>query len=294
MSGVATRICLGTAQFGSSYGIANVNGEPNDSRVAEILKLARTGGIDTLDTAAGYGDSENRIGRCGGEGFRIISKLPPNPDATLPIKEWVRRSVDCSLARIRQPALHGLLLHRASQLVDDGAEDLYSELLELKASGKVQNIGISIYEPSELDAIIPRFKMDIVQAPINILDTRLEDSGWLDRLSKAGTEIYARSIFLQGLLLIPPSSRPDKFKPWQSLWLAWDEWLHSVGLTALQACIAFVASTPGVHKLVIGVEGVTQLEEILEQTEGVNIKRPSSLQVTSPELLNPAAWASLK
>ena len=38
---------------------------------------------------------------------------------------------------------------------------------------------------------------------MNIIDRRLELSGWLERLSDEGVEVHARSVFLQGLLLMP-------------------------------------------------------------------------------------------
>ena len=59
------RLVLGTVQFGLLYGIANQVGKVSRDEVAEILGHARAAGVDTLDTAIGYGDSEVILGEVG-------------------------------------------------------------------------------------------------------------------------------------------------------------------------------------------------------------------------------------
>ncbi len=55
------KLALGTAQFGMNYGIANSSGKVNHEEAREILSLGRSVGIDTLDTAIAYGDSEESL-----------------------------------------------------------------------------------------------------------------------------------------------------------------------------------------------------------------------------------------
>ena len=57
-----SRLVLGTVQFGMNYGVANTHGKPSYETVKDILRKALDNGITTLDTAAGYGDSEEVIG----------------------------------------------------------------------------------------------------------------------------------------------------------------------------------------------------------------------------------------
>ena len=64
----------------------------------------------------------------------------------------------------------------------------------------IKNIGISIYNPKELNVIWKLWKPDIVQPPLNIFYPRIADSGWLNVL-KNKVKIFIRSIFLQGLLI---------------------------------------------------------------------------------------------
>ena len=57
------KIILGTAQFGMNYGINNSMGVPEDKDVSSILDYAHKNGINTLDTAIAYGNSEERLGK---------------------------------------------------------------------------------------------------------------------------------------------------------------------------------------------------------------------------------------
>ena len=53
-----SKIALGTVQFGLNYGISNTNGQVPPEEIARILDYCKLNGIDTLDTAQGYGESE--------------------------------------------------------------------------------------------------------------------------------------------------------------------------------------------------------------------------------------------
>ena len=65
--------------------------------------------------------------------------------------------------------------------------------------------------PVELDKYFNYYNFEVVQFPLNIFDRRIIDSGWLDKLKKKGVELHARSIFLQGLLLLDKKDLPKKF-----------------------------------------------------------------------------------
>ena len=56
------KIVLGTAQFGLDYGINNKRGRIRADEVLRMLDEAASSGIDTVDTAYSYGDSEKIIG----------------------------------------------------------------------------------------------------------------------------------------------------------------------------------------------------------------------------------------
>lgn len=287
------RLALGTVQFGQNYGIANQCGQVSLDEARAIIKLSRESGMNTLDTAIAYGDSEQRLGVIGVEDWQVVSKLSAIPERCSNICQWVKDSVGESLGRLRINRLHGLLLHRPQQLLEPGGDQLYRALLQLKQDGLVRNIGISIYDPTELDALSSRYQLDLVQAPFNIVDRRLIDSAWLSRLADQGVELHVRSVFLQGLLLMPASSRPKKFDRWTPFWSNWDRWLGRAGITPLQACLRYVLSFPEIKKVVLGVESIGQLKEILATTAGPALVVPSDLVVSDLDLINPANWQRL-
>ena len=109
------QLCLGTAQFGLSYGITNQQGQVPEGEVRRILNRAALSGIHLLDTAQAYGTSELLLGRCwpAESPRRLISKLPAG---SLP-PSW-EDSLIASLKNLQASNLHGLLLHRASDLLE--------------------------------------------------------------------------------------------------------------------------------------------------------------------------------
>jgi len=287
------RLALGTVQFGLRYGVANTSGQVSPDEVTAILQQARAAGVDTLDTAIAYGDSEQRLGEIGVEGWRVVSKLPAMPGDCTDAADWVEEAVECSLRRLNIDCLYGLLLHRSQQLLEPRGEDLYAALVELKDKGLVEKFGVSIYDPEELDRLWSRFQLDLVQAPFNILDRRIETSGWLIRMRQAGTEVHVRSVFLQGLLLMEANRRPEKFDRWQPLWDRWNQWLIEQALTPVQACLGFAMSRPEVDRVVVGVDNRRQLGEILSAAQTRVPALPTMLKTDDLDLINPSRWDTL-
>lgn len=284
------RLALGTVQFGLRYGIANRSGQVGRDEAAAILDHAWEAGIDTLDTAVAYGESEHRLGEIGVKQWQIISKLPAAPASCTNVAAWVQETALGSLERMGVSKLRGLLLHRPDQLLGPRGAALYNALAALKTQGTVEKIGVSVYGPEELDAIWPRFQLDLVQVPYNIIDRRLTMSGWLQRLHQAGIEVHVRSVFLQGLLLVAPASRPNVFNRWQSLWDRWHCWLDEQALVPLAACLGFALSQPGIDRVVVGVDSLKQLQEILVSVEVPAVTPPLTLASGDLDLINPSRW----
>ena len=289
---MSERIALGTAQFGLPYGIANRNGQVAPEAAAAIVDLARSHGVDTADTAIAYGESESSLGQIGMSGWRVVSKLPPLPLDCVDAPEWVEQRLHESLARLGLSRLYGLLLHRPAQLLEGQGSDLYRQLVDVRRRGLVAKIGVSVYEPAELDLLLPRFALDLVQAPFNVLDRRLADTGWLTRLHAAGVEVHVRSVFLQGLLLMAADDRPAWCREWQPLWDAWHRWLEQQGASALDACLAFVLAHAEVDRVIVGVDSLEQLRGILASCTRRVPVAPPSLGSTDPRLINPSKWVT--
>lgn len=274
------------------YGIANRSGQVAQEEAAAVLALARRAGIHTLDTAIAYRDSETRLGAAGVVGWKVVTKLPPIPEECPDVAAWVDGMVAGSLRRLGVATLYGLLLHRSQDLTGPAGETLYAQMSALKAAGSVQKIGVSIYDPQEIESLSGRFAIDLVQTPFSVFDRRIQRSGWLARLRRTGTEVHARSVFLQGLLLMAASDRAARFAPWQHLWATWDEWLAAQKLTPLQACLAFALAQQDIDGVVVGVDSSRQLRELLAvDTATSSMTPPDALVCDDPDLINPSRWS---
>lgn len=283
------RIAIGTAQFGLPYGISNINGQVPFYEVKSILDFALINEIDTIDTAIAYGESEHFLGQAGVKDFKIITKLPRVPDEC-DLNAWVTHQVNASLLRLGINSIYGLLLHCPEQLLEVNGTKLYRALKLLKENKLVQKIGISIYDPKELEMLISKFDFDIVQAPFNIIDRRLIDSNWLANLSSLDIELHVRSIFLQGLLLMRPNQLPSRFLKWLPLLKDWDEWLQQEKITSLQACLRYALSFSEINRVILGVDNQTQLEQIINSSKGANLEVPDIFKSEDMELINPTYW----
>ena len=276
------------------YGVANVTGRVLHEEAKKIIHIANSFGMDTLDTAIAYGDSESTLGQIGVSSWRVISKLPALPDGCDDVIEWAKKQTSESLNRLGINRLDGLLLHRPGQLLEQRGRLLLTALEELKSEGIVSKIGVSIYDPDELSPLFDIKTFDIIQSPLNILDRRLLKSGWASQLNNSGVEIHTRSAFLQGLLLMPSHERPEKFKRWDTLWQAWESWLSCTGLEPLEACTRFSLSVKEVDRVIVGTDSSAQLLQILSASEGRLDDLPDFGQSSDLDcLINPGLWNKL-
>ncbi len=287
---MSTRLALGTVQFGLPYGITNRTGQVMPAEARAILEYASAKGLDTLDTAISYGNSEECLGKIGISGWRVVTKLPAVPDDCSDVFTWVHAALACSLERLHSDRVYGLLLHRPQQLLGPHGPALLRALFDLKENGLVEKVGVSIYDPAELDFLLRVFRPELVQAPLNVLDRRLVTSGWMRRLHAEGIEVHIRSIFLQGLLLMPASSRPRYFDRWAGLLEKWQNWVEGQGVTPLQACVSFALSYTEVARVIVGVENVAQLREIVSAASIPPVSAPH-LSCEDRDLIEPSRWS---
>lgn len=291
MSEISKKLALGSAQFGLDYGVTNSSGRVSFREMSEIVGDARAHGIDTIDTARAYGSSEESLGRVGVSDFKLITKLPRVPESCRDVKGWIFCEVQDSLSKLGVTSLYGLLLHSPADLLSESGAVLSATLQLLQEQGVTEKIGVSVYSESELQNFADVMPLELVQLPLNIIDARV-DHELLSRLMSSGTEIHARSVFLQGLLLAKPQDIDSRFDPWRGVFTAFSTWCSEQGIAPLQACIAYVAHLDYVEKVVVGVENTSQLSEIAEQ--GAPLPPvPNQLKCRDEKLLNPVNWSSL-
>ena len=291
MNNTSSKFALGSANFGLNYGLANISGKISANELAEILFFAQGAGIEVVDTAQAYGDSEARIGSlCDDAQFNIVTKIGVGSE-----KEYLDRnvisSVEQSCRRLNQSRLYGVMLHRPEVLLTSNGSTVVRQLQTLKEQGIISKVGISIYSPEILGAISKLFRLDIVQAPFNIFDQQILSSGWSDKLKERGVEIHTRSVFLQGLLLMQKPSLPTYFtKNWPDIFRSWYSFLSNNKVDALVVALKFALKQDWIDKVVVGVDSVEQLRELVEvEKSSVSVNFPE-IWSNNPKLIKPSKW----
>ena len=251
-----TKLALGTVQFGAVYGINNKTGRVPERDADAILRRAYSAGIDTLDTSRAYGESEPVLGRIlrPDAPFKVISKFIAAPGAT------PQGLLAESRARLKADKLYAFLYHRFSDFRD--YPGWYEEFLLLKAGGAVEKTGFSVYYPREARFLLDSgVKFDILQLPYSVFDRRFEPL--FPALREAGVEVHVRSVFLQGLAFMKPVELPPGLAGIKGKLERLRAVSQKSGIPASALCLCFGLLNDGVDRVVIGVDGLTDLESSL-------------------------------
>lgn len=258
---MCNRICMGTVQLGQHYGINNALGrKPNLQESFNLLEQAIKSGVKFFDTASAYGDAEIILGKFGINRFpvKIISKLRPKLPADSNI---VLTEIKSSLDRLKLNSLEGYLFHNV--------EDFYipEKLRGLKLAkekGLAENIGVSIYEPADALKVIQDKDIDFIQIPYNVLDQRLDETNFFELAEKNNVTIFARSAFLQGLLLMTKENIPPNLK---DAWIYIEKFQNIASkhnFTPSEAALLFAYCHKKIDYVLFGVETIQQLNDNLK------------------------------
>lgn len=290
-------LVLGSVQFGLPYGIANSTGSPSDDELRRILALAENSGITHLDTAAGYGDSEERIGAAltANSPLRIVTKLPPDIAAAAAVRESVARSMQ----RLKRKRLDAVLLHRFEHF-SAGSGAIWRGLAEEQAAGRVERIGASIYQPDQLRALLREPSIGLIQLPFNILDRR-----WLAAdlqaaiASRPDVILHGRSALLQGLLTIDDPARwpCDAAMAKQCIGALADLAIRLGRHGVIDLCFAYARAQTWLAGIVVGAETAAQMAENIElfRTPELTLAQLAEVAARIPaeipeSLLDPSRW----
>lgn len=260
------KLGLGTVQFGLSYGISNKNGQVKFDEIKKILNQAAISNINILDTAQGYGNSEQVLGKFDLSKFKIISKIASHKD------------IETSLKNLNLSSIYALLLHNENELNFTS----FQKLCKYKELNLVKKIGCSVYSPEKLKKIINNFSIDIVQLPLNLLDQRFIP--FLPILKEKNIEIHIRSVFLQGLLLMQPDQLSSYFNPIKAI-------LKQIPANKIKMCLDFVKGFHEIDHIIIGTTTLNELNEIIE-----NYNQPpeqldySQFKINDEKFILPMNW----
>lgn len=296
-----SKITLGTVQFGIPYGIANKNGQPTSSHSHKLLQFALDNGINTLDTARNYGNSEEVIGSFANSGrFTIVTKFKLT-DAALTNEKIAFKEARDSLLKsesyLKTGKIPYFLFHKnINQDIQQVASILPGILKRLFEEGLIDKGGLSVYEPSELNFINDWQYISAVQAPLNLLDTRLLQENLMNTLMDNQVTLFIRSIYLQGLLLMNKKELTTQF----SFSMKYIDQLNKIARAANkninELAFSFVRDTPGVTSLVVGADTIEQLDQTVQLLSTEQLPHTiyeeikETFRIVPEKLITPALW----
>lgn len=264
---------LGTVQLGMDYGIHNTTGKPARKTAFQMLDYAWEHGVTALDTAGAYGDCEDLIGSyqaSSNRKFRICTKTASGTARRL------SDELEQSLAVLQCGQIWLYYLHRFDACKDN---EVIRELERARAQGKITKIGVSVYEPKELEYIVENLPelVDVVQLPFNLLDhVRWKKDGLLQRAKEKNILLFARSVFLQGLLFQEPDSETARTLSAAEALEELCQIAADSSMSMQQLAVSFVLEQPDIDEILLGCETVEQLGQNIDLAEAAGRNRLSA------------------
>ena len=282
-----SKIAIGTVQFGLNYGISNTSGQVTEDEIDKILNYATGQGINFIDTAQAYGNSEQVLGKFSGKYPLIfITKLK----ADIGSDDKITSCFNSSLERLKVESVYGLLYHDFQSFVN--RSDSFRVLKGFRKKGQVKRIGFSLYHPEEVKFLLEsKLQFDMVQVPYNIFDRRFEP--YFETLQKMGVEIHVRSAFLQGIIFMDRKKLPAFFNDFSYKLELFHSICERLKVSPGQLALQFVAANKYIDKIVLGVQSLEHLKVNVEWMQGqINADDLTftELQENNLDFIIPSNW----
>lgn len=294
-------LSLGTVQLGVDYGINNTSGKPDEGLAFRILDTARKRGVTALDTAGLYGDSEVIIGRWlktlpESERPFVMTKGKHLDHSSLDaLRKSMREEVESSKKRLGLDTIPLFMLHSCDEYLDD-EENVKTVFRELKESGDIRFCGVSAYAHHDYFRIAES-GFDAVQIPVNVFDFRQITNGGIQALVDSGMAVFARSVYLQGLVFKTPETLDPRMEFARGTLERFRSFCANYGLTPAELAVSFVLSLPGIVSLTLGSERPEQVEQnadLVERAPRLSEERINELKEAfsgvERRVLDPSMW----
>ncbi len=290
MTSPINKLGLGSGQFGLDQQ-AGARGRPRDQEAREILAIAARSGLSVLEVGRHPNSAEITLGQVlpKPQPFRLtVTTVRPDRGADL-----VEAELRGQLARLGVSSVDAILAPSATDLFSPHGPELWDRLRKLRDEGLCRQIGVSVYASDDPVGLAKRFKPDLVQAPASLLDQRMLIDGTLSELAGMGIEIHLRSIFLNGLLFLPPDRAPNHLKAAAGRISRARRLIAEGRSDPLQAALGFALSRPEASCVLVGVASAAEMSAVVAAA----MSPPPDLDwdemaIDDPEALDPRAWAA--
>jgi 1-deoxyxylulose-5-phosphate synthase len=298
-------LALGTVELGLDYGIA-VPGEFGRPAEAEAIRLVHTAldrGMNLIDTARAYGESEAVLGRAlRGRRAEVVLATKvrtQRDDGTTPagpeLRQHMLDSLEISLRLLQTDYIDIWQVHNVDAALLAQRELLAEIFMAARCSGKARAIGGSTYGVEMPMAAIESDLFDMLQVTYSVLDQRLSDQ-LLPTAAERDIGIVVRSILLKGALTARGDYLPDHLAELRERSRQFRELVtySDLGISPVQVAVAFGLAHPQIHSVLVGVRTEQELREALGAAA---LKLPADLlaqlavlRLDDADLLNPSTW----
>jgi len=260
MTSSLSKLGLGTSQFGLDQP-PGPRGKPRDAEARDILSIAGRSGLSVLEVARGTVASDGLL----------RGALPqPNPfrmtlTAVRPDRgpEVVEAELRAQMLRLGVERVDAIVAPSATDLFSPLGPQLWDKLRELKDQGLCKRIGVPVYASDDPVGVARRFKPDLVQAPASLLDQRLLLDGSLATITEMGIEVHLRSIFLNGVLFLPPDRAPSHLKAAAGRISRARRLIAEGKSDPLQAALGFALTRPEASHVLVGVTSAAEMSAVV-------------------------------
>jgi aryl-alcohol dehydrogenase-like predicted oxidoreductase len=288
------------------YGLGEKN-KPSEERSFTILDRAMELGVNTLDTADNYGESEPMIGRWlakrkaeGKELPWVITKLSYLKHRSYDIvRDDILRKTELAQQKLGMDTIDCLMIHSYEDYAND-RDNVHKVFEELKAQKAYHYNAISAYSRHDY-GVIAESGFDATQIPLNVFDWTQIDNGGMEKLQKSGMMVFTRSVFLQGLVFHTPEDLDPRMEfcfPYLRKFIAL---CKEFELDPAALALSFVLSLPGVTQAVMGCDNVSQVEAncaLFDRTVQLTTEQMDKLHDAfyniDPRVVNPGSWFNSK
>ena len=255
-----SKIILGSAQFGMSYGINNNRGKIPESEVFKILDFAYQKQITILDTASSYGNSEKVIGKYNKKkpekSFKIITKIS---NTELSLEEQLIKSLENLSAKKADTVLfHSLDIYKRF-------ENKVPSFIKLYKGKYFDQLGISVYGNDQINKVMKDGRIERIQLPFNMLDNSNIREKIILRLKSNGKNIDVRSVFLQGLFFKPLNKLPKNLMTLKKHLSFLHRLSYESNYSMEGLAINYVLSKGYIDHLIIGIDSLKHSNQILKK-----------------------------
>jgi aryl-alcohol dehydrogenase-like predicted oxidoreductase len=282
------KLGLGASQFPTG---AALRGRPPEAEVRDMLIAAARADLGFLDAGGAAPSCEGLLGehlpRPTPMGVLIRSvRGDRGPDA-------VEAEVRASLMRLKLTKARAVVVQSASDLFAPAGPALWDRLKMLRDEGLFDQVGVCAYASDDPVGVARRFKPDLLQAPASLLDQRLLLDGSLVAVREMGIEVHLRSIFLNGLLFLPPDRVPAQLKGAAGRLSRARRMIAEGRSDPLQAALGFALSRPEADAVLVGASTAAELAAVIAAASSPPPDLDwDEMALDDPVALDPRRWAA--